>query len=287
MYPAHLYKVLSLAILHNGYLVSGARETHIKIWNPHDGSLVDSFAAHSGPVRSLIVLHNGNLVSASDDMNIKIWKPLTASLERTLVYAPRSHAISLALLADTRFVSGHADGHVHVWSSEGQLVNSIAQVHLSNVWSLMPIQTSGRFASGGCDNLAKVWHTNGTLETVLTGHTKCVMSLAQLENGLVVTGGDDGKMFVWNPRNGKALHSYQFTFYPAALAVLPNDDLICQRRTFNVSVKSVENVSNGRLDDRISVTTEHNDTIRTFAVFSNGDFATGSYDTSIEIWKRV
>ena len=64
---------MSLAVLPNGYLVSGDYVGEIKIWNTDTGSVLKTLTGHSGWVSSIVVLPNGNLASGSIDRTIIIW----------------------------------------------------------------------------------------------------------------------------------------------------------------------------------------------------------------------
>lgn len=45
----------------------------IRIWNPNNGSLLNTLNGHTSLIRSLKTLPNGNLASVSTDSTIKIW----------------------------------------------------------------------------------------------------------------------------------------------------------------------------------------------------------------------
>ncbi len=69
----HRNWVYSLAVLQNGYLVSGSGDQSIMKWDCTTGSLNKTLQGHSDPARSLAVLLNGDLATGSDDKTIKIW----------------------------------------------------------------------------------------------------------------------------------------------------------------------------------------------------------------------
>jgi protein transport protein SEC13 len=59
-----------------------------------------------------------------------------------------------------------------------------------------------RFASGGCDNLIKLWtfdQDNGSwkLETTLTGHADWVRDVAFSPSGILASCGQDKHVLVW------------------------------------------------------------------------------------------
>jgi WD40 repeat protein len=67
--------VFSLAILPNGYIVSGSGDKNIMIWNPNQTNPEMTLSGHTYSVWSLAILKNGYIVSGSADKNIMIWNP--------------------------------------------------------------------------------------------------------------------------------------------------------------------------------------------------------------------
>ena len=68
----HNGRILSLAILPNGDLVSGSCDNTIKIWNVEDGSVKRTLNGHTGSIRDLIAVDNNYLISASEDKTSKM-----------------------------------------------------------------------------------------------------------------------------------------------------------------------------------------------------------------------
>ena len=59
---------------------------------------------------------------------------------------------------------------------------------------------NGYLASGSDDTTIKIWNTDGSLITTLTGHTGQVKSLAALQNGWLASGSGhpDYKIKIWD-----------------------------------------------------------------------------------------
>jgi WD40 repeat protein len=72
----HYDAVLDLAVLQNGFLASGSRDTTIKIWDNNLLNIVNvtnnSFG-HTRSVLALRALSNGDLASTSEDRTAKVW----------------------------------------------------------------------------------------------------------------------------------------------------------------------------------------------------------------------
>ena len=62
-----------LALLQNGYLVSGCDDSTIYIWDTNSGVKVNTLTGNTNMVRALVVLQNGYIASACYDNFIRIW----------------------------------------------------------------------------------------------------------------------------------------------------------------------------------------------------------------------
>jgi WD40 repeat protein len=104
-----------MAVLPNGYLVSGGAGNTIKIWNTDTGNLVRTLSGHTDQVYAFTVLPNGYLVSGSGDMSIKIWDTSSGSLINTL----RKHTSwlhSFVVLNNGYLVSCGGDSTIKIWN---------------------------------------------------------------------------------------------------------------------------------------------------------------------------
>jgi mitogen-activated protein kinase organizer 1 len=65
--------------------MSGSRDRTVRLWNPHRGTLINTYSGHSGDVRGLAVsADNSKFVSAGEDRHINVWDVATASTIRRL-----------------------------------------------------------------------------------------------------------------------------------------------------------------------------------------------------------
>ena len=70
--------------LRNGYLISGAIDFTIKVWNITTKTCVATLTGHNNTIISLLELRNGYLISGSADNTIKIWDIETKACIGTL-----------------------------------------------------------------------------------------------------------------------------------------------------------------------------------------------------------
>jgi protein transport protein SEC13 len=187
----------------------------IKIFN-NSNQLLQTLLAHQGPVWQVKWAHpkfGSILASCSYDAQVFIWKEqagkysvikehlIHSSSVNSIDWAP--HEIGLVL------VSASSDGNLSIltfkddgsWDVNTLNAHSIGANSVSWApYNLVSMQESvKRFASGGCDNLIKLWtfQESWKLETTLSGHVDWVRDVAFSSSGVLASCGQDKQVFVW------------------------------------------------------------------------------------------
>ena len=193
-FTEHTDDVTALAILSNVYIISGSKDTTIKLWDPSNVASIRTFTEHTNGVTALAVLPKDNnnfvgFISGSKDNTIKLWDPTSVNSIRTF--------------------SEHLDD-----------VTSLAVLH------------DGRFISGSNDNTIKLWDpsNNNSIKT-FTEHSDKVKALAVLHDGRFISGSKDTILKLWDPSNNNSIRTYEFlqdyvSQGDLAIAVLPDDNKI-------------------------------------------------------------
>lgn len=141
-------------------------------------------------------------------------------------------------------------------------------------------------ASGSMESTIKLWNiTNGALIKTLTDHIDWVLSLVVLPNGFLASGGgwNDSTVKIWNPDNNFSLErSIKFSGLQSVVGMtLLKDGNLAIGDDWPGDLFIV-NPNTGALVKQIPGA--HSRTIWNIAVMSNGDFITGSIDSSIKVW---
>jgi WD40 repeat protein len=233
----HGFRVLSLALLQNKYLVSGGDGGLIKIWDFRTGKLINTFTGFSKTVRTIKVLDNDNLATGSwDDFNGRIWNTMSGTIKLTL-YEP-SFIFGFVQLKNGDLISISTNGNINKWDSitgsltttkhTGNFVQSaITELmnedlfigddngglrifnsttfelkynligHTNDIVRLVQLQ-NGDLASCSMDNSIIIWDWQSkTRKYKLTAHSNWVWGLIELPNGYLVSAGLDSKIIIW------------------------------------------------------------------------------------------
>jgi WD40 repeat protein len=217
----HLGKVLALAVLPDGLVVSGSDmlqgtfrqpdgmevtggwyEGGIRVWNPATPgagpvvSLGQSGYQDSGSVAALAVLSNGRVIAGG--RVLRVWDPADPAAEPVRVH-DRGGERALAVLPDGRVISGDGDGRLRVWQSDSTEPLELGRA--GGEVSALAMLPDGRVASGGYDGRVRVWNpaAPGAQPVEIGRHDTWVQAVAVLPSGLVVSAGVDGRIRVWDP----------------------------------------------------------------------------------------
>ena len=95
------------------YMLTGALDSTIRLWNVHTGKCLRTFFGHVEGVWALAA-DTLRVVSGAEDRTVKIWDPRSGKCERTVT----GHAgpVTCIGLSDSRMCSGSEDGEVRMYS---------------------------------------------------------------------------------------------------------------------------------------------------------------------------
>lgn len=151
----------------------------------------------------------------------------------------------------------------------------------SDIINCVTLLRGGDIASGGRDNVVRIWKKDKNYENtlVLEGHTGWVSSMLLLGDGKLVSGAYDGTLKVWdNKKNYELINTYQGHTNGVSALI--------QFGKGNIVSSSFDNIIIVRYKTfKIKETLkEHTFGVFCLAKLPNGFFASGSGDKTIKIW---
>ncbi len=197
----HAMHVWTLAFDPEGTrLVSGGYDGLVKVWEVSSGQCLRTLEGHTRWVRSLAMHPDGRrLATCSDDRSIRLWDLTTGSCLR--VWPEQDHEVwSVAFSPDgSLLASGSAAGLVTVWDLSGEQCLWRSAAHGGTPASSLAFSPDSELlASAGHDARIQLWEvSSGAQLGALSGHTDVIQSVAFTAEGLLVSGGFDRSVKLW------------------------------------------------------------------------------------------
>jgi WD40 repeat protein len=212
--------VTALAILQDGRLASGSEDNTIRLWNPVTGRETARLVGHDLRVTALTVRSYKDLISGSDDQTIRIWNAATGR-ETARLHGYGHGVTALAVLQDGRLVSGSTDTTIRLWDLVTCRETARFEGHRHWVTALA-VMPDGRLASGSHDKTIRLWDVGTGCETArFVGHASWVRALAILPDGRrLASGSYDATIRLWDVASGGEITRLEVDGTPVALAVL-------------------------------------------------------------------
>ncbi|KAF2397918.1 putative RNA polymerase II Elongator subunit [Trichodelitschia bisporula] len=201
-------------------------DNNIAFWEPLDPKKEGIFqllSGHSAAVNVVKFLPGDNLLSGSDDKTIRLWRLILGSdgigLFRPIkcVDAHQSSVKCMAVLGGSDiFVSGAADGTVHIWRLDGDDIILLQAISLSPKYFPLALSLarlddkSYVLAVGGTRNSIQVYTSKNdefSLAATLSGHEGWIRSLAftkELDSDdlLLASASQDRYIRLWRVHQG-------------------------------------------------------------------------------------
>jgi WD40 repeat protein len=179
-----------------GAIASASGDKSIKLWNQHNGALVQKLSGHSDKVLSVNFRPQSMmLASGSADQSIKIWCVGIKENIRTMI-GHSGYVYAVAFSQDGKIIaSGSADATIKLWNVDtGELINT-AIGHSDAVVSVAISPDGEMIASGSRDGTVKLWHfQTGKLLCSFSGQNPVTFSP---DSQILVSGGNGNEILIW------------------------------------------------------------------------------------------
>jgi len=281
IFEGHQGSVTSVCFSVGGnYVLSGSEDRTIKIWQRHTGRCLATLQGHSGTVHSLCLVGSGRrMASASADATLVLWTmpsdqsaPLVlsrilpsdlalsawAEYERSLKFARQALAAGEAVqaahyLREARSQPGH-----------GRRPEAMA------LWSHLYIRLPRQALQGAWGG------------AILAEHTEAVTSVALSSDGqLALSGSADRTLKLWQPAEGRCLHTFEGDMGGVVAAALSGDGRFALAASTDATLK-LWDVRTGAC---LRTLREDLDTLTSLALSADARLAvSASIDGTVHLW---
>lgn len=152
--------------------------------------------------------------------------------------------------------------------------------HDASINRILMLRSGVRMVSSSRDRTARLWNLeNGEVERTFLGHQDFVNGIAQLDEGRIVTAGEDGFLIVWNLEDGDPLRKIGgLEVGHLGVAVLRDELLVSASRD------GVLRLWDGETGKLLRSLYAHSGAVTALVVLPGGEVVSGGADGTIRIW---
>jgi len=215
----HISSVRSINISdRHPYLFSVGEDKMVKCWDLERNQVIRHFHGHlSGIYASCLHPSIDVLFTAGRDAVIRVWDIRT----RQQVMCLEGHSSAVWSLksqrVDPQVISGAGDASVRLWDIVAGKCHSVLTHHKKGVRALALSKQDFTFCSASPDNIKKFLLPEGQFMANLSGHSTIINSLATNDDGVLVSGADNGTIKFWDYKTGYNFQSVLTQVQPGSL----------------------------------------------------------------------
>lgn len=200
------------------YLFSAGEDKMVKCWDLETNQVIRHYHGHLSGVFCL-KLHPtlDLLVTGGRDAVARVWDIRTKAQIHVLTGHDNTVASILTRSTDPQVITGSMDTTIKLFDLVAGKCMTTLTHHQKSVRALVEPLFESTFVSGAHDCL-KYWQSkDGRFLKSFTGHETVVNSLAVNDDGVLVSGGDDGSLHFWDYKTGYSFQCSQSIVQPGSL----------------------------------------------------------------------
>lgn len=216
----HIEQVTGLAIsARSPYMFSCSLDKQAKCWDLEQNKVIRNYHGHLSGVYCL-ALHPtlDLLITGGRDSVCRVWDIRS----KVQVFALSGHTNTVASVltqaVDPQVITGSHDTTVRFWDLRKGVTSATLTYHKKSVRALVSHPTEFAFASAGADNIKKFKLPGGDfLHNMLQQQRSIVNCMACNEEGVLVSGADNGSLWFWDWTSGNSFQQQESVVQPGSL----------------------------------------------------------------------
>lgn len=200
------------------YLFSAGEDKMVKCWDLETNQVVRHYHGHLSGIFDL-KLHPtlDLLVTGGRDAVARVWDMRTKNQVFCLTGHDNTVGTILTKSTDPQVITGSYDSTIKLWDlAAGRCMTTLTH-HKKSVRAMAQPTFENSFISGAADTLKK-WHgKEGRFIKNLSGHKSIINTLAINDDGVVVSGADNGTMNFWDYQTGYCFQKTETVAQPGSL----------------------------------------------------------------------
>lgn len=215
----HISAIRALCISdRHPYIFSAGEDKMVKCWDLETNRQVRAYHGHlSGVYCASLHPTIDVLCTGGRDSVVRVWDVRT----RAPVFVLSGHKNTVVSLetqaAEPQVISGSMDSTVRLYDLKAGKTRATLTNHKKSVRALALHPSEYSFATGSADNIKKWRCPDGEFMHNLSGHNTILNALAVNQDGVLVSGGNDGTMHFWDWKTGHCFQQQMTIAQPGSL----------------------------------------------------------------------
>lgn len=216
----HIEQVRGLAISHkHTYMFSAGDDKQVKCWDLEQNKVIRSYHGHLSGVYCLAIHPTIDiLLTGGRDSVCRVWD-IRSKMQ---IHALSGHENTVCSVftrpTDPQVVTGSHDSTIKMWDLRYGKTMSTLTNHKKSVRAMAQHPKEQAFASASADNIKKFTLPKGEFcHNMLSQQKTIINAMAVNEEGVMVTGGDNGSMWFWDWKSGHNFQQSQTIVQPGSL----------------------------------------------------------------------
>ncbi|CAA0395404.1 putative transcription factor WD40-like family [Arabidopsis thaliana] len=216
----HIEQVRGLAVSNrHTYMFSAGDDKQVKCWDLEQNKVIRSYHGHLSGVYCL-ALHPtlDVLLTGGRDSVCRVWDIRT----KMQIFALSGHDNTVCSVftrpTDPQVVTGSHDTTIKFWDLRYGKTMSTLTHHKKSVRAMTLHPKENAFASASADNTKKFSLPKGEFcHNMLSQQKTIINAMAVNEDGVMVTGGDNGSIWFWDWKSGHSFQQSETIVQPGSL----------------------------------------------------------------------
>ncbi|KAK0328667.1 hypothetical protein LTR82_000599 [Friedmanniomyces endolithicus] len=212
-YSAHGYGVLDLAVsTDNSRFASAGGDKVVFIWDVASAATVRRFQGHAGRVNAVRFAGEGDavVVSGSFDGTARCWDLRARGERAVMVWGEARDSVSAVAVAGERVWAGSVDGRVRCYDLRagevevdclGASVTSLGVTGAGDGYLVSTLDSKVRLMDCGSGACLQKFGGEGFVNEEFR-----VRSTLGMGDAVAISGGENGRVFVWDVLSGEVMH---------------------------------------------------------------------------------
>lgn len=272
-FSGHLGYIWSLLKFNDTTILSGGRDTTIKVWSI-TGEEKYSLQEHKNSILCIEKMNEDTFISGSRDKQIIVWNNFKPANK---IKIHSAIVLSLCRINDNTFASGGGDNNIHIADLSGNFIRTL-NGHNNWVWQVIKLNDS-TIASSSEDGSIKIWNIDTGQLLATYNETAPVISLAfNTTTNQLISGNLTGEISIRTLNHDQE----KATTFPAHSGIIRtikflNNTSICTGGEDN-------KVKVWRLNGQLLAELKHQNFVQSIELLNTNEIISASYDGTIKTW---